>query len=83
MTILTPKQLAIKKRLEKFAQKHNFDLFDVRGSLHQRIMALADITKGACPCHPDTRPHCPCKQCLTEVRTNGECSCRLFITKKI
>lgn len=78
---LTPKQQAILNRLEKFALRNNLDLFNVRGSLYQRLETLAR-NGGKCPCFPDTRPHCPCKECIQECRERGECGCRVFIARK-
>lgn len=79
--ILTSKQQVILRRLERFAKLHNLELFNVKGSLYQRLETLAE-NGGKCPCFPDTRPHCPCKECIQECKDNEECGCRLYMAKK-
>lgn len=63
-----------------FANRNNLELFNVRGSLYDRVKTIAN-NGGACPCYKE-RPHCPCKEVIQECRTNGECGCRLFVSKK-
>jgi len=77
---LTIKEQAILHRLEKFAQRNNLELFNVKGSLFDRVRTIAN-NGGVCPCFSD-RPHCPCPQCIQECKKNGECGCRVFITPK-
>lgn len=78
---LTPKEEAILHRLEKFAQRNGLELFNVKGSLFDRLHTLAG-NGGACPCLPKKRPFCPCKECIQECRDNEECFCRVFIAKR-
>lgn len=75
---LTPEEQKTLHRLENFARINGLGLFDVRGSLYDRVQTITR-NNGRCPCFPDTRPHCPCKECLREVRENGECGCRVFM----
>jgi hypothetical protein len=37
--------------------------------------------KGACPCLPRERPHCPCPEAIEECQHKGECNCRVFLVK--
>ncbi|MBA7537516.1 hypothetical protein ES705_29785 [subsurface metagenome] len=74
------KELVVLQRLEKFAKRNNIELFNVKGSLFDRVRTIAN-NNGRCPCFSD-RPHCPCKQCIQEVKDKGECGCRVFITKR-
>ena len=78
--VLTGKEQETLKRLEEFAKTNNLSLFNVRGSLFDRVRT---ITKngGACPCLPKDRPFCPCPQAVDECARNGECFCRLFLAK--
>lgn len=77
---LTQQEEVTLHRLEKFAQLHNLELFNVRGSLYQRVETITR-NNGRCPCYRE-RPHCPCKECLQEVKENGECGCRVFLTPR-
>jgi len=77
---LSDEEKRVIKRLELFAERNNLLLFNVKGSLYDRVKTITD-SGGKCPCHPDTRTHCPCKECLQECRDNGECSCRVFMAK--
>ncbi|MBA7499325.1 hypothetical protein ES704_02065 [subsurface metagenome] len=74
------KELVVLQRLENFAKRNNLELFNVKGSLFDRVRTIAN-NGGRCPCFFD-RPHCPCKQCIQEVKDKGECGCRVFITKR-
>ena len=78
---LTQKEQATFRRLEKFARLHDLELFNVRGSLYDRVKTITN-DGGRCPCFPNTRPHCPCKECIQECRENGECGCRVFVAKR-
>jgi len=77
---LTIKEQAILQRLERFAKRNNLELFNVKGSLFDRVRTIAN-NGGVCPCFPDTRPHCPCKECIGEVRDGWCCGCRVFVSK--
>ena len=77
---ITQKEQATLRHLEKFAQRNNLELFNVKGSLYDRVRTIAN-NGGACPCFSD-RPHCPCKECIQECRDNGECGCRVFVAKR-
>jgi len=77
---LTQKEQTILHRLEKFARLHDLELFNVKGSLYDRIRTIAN-NGGVCPCFSD-RPHCPCSQCILECREKGECGCRVFVAKR-
>ena len=78
---LTTKEQTTLRRLEKFAQRNNLTLFNVKGSLYDRIRTIID-SNGACPCFPDTRKWCPCKEVIQECKEKGECECRVFIRQK-
>lgn len=79
---LTAKEQLILDRLVTFARRSNLGLllFNVKGSLCDRVRTISN-GNNACPCFPSTRPYCPCKECIQEVRDKGECGCRLFIAK--
>lgn len=70
------------ERLRKFASDNELGLFNVRGSLYSRVNTITNRTNGKCPCLPDTRPHCPCNECIDEIKTKGECFCRVFTARK-
>ena len=67
-------------RLERFAQRNGLELFNVKGSLYDRVRTITR-NKGECPCLPMERPHCPCKECIRECKESGECFCRVFIKR--
>lgn len=48
---------------------------------HQPILKKAELIVKLkhCPCKSD-RLECPCKECLSEVYTDGQCYCKLFCT---
>lgn len=65
------------ERWRRFAERNNLELA-TWCPLAMRAQQVVD-RNGACPCHPDTRPHCPCKECIEECQRDGECSCRVFV----
>lgn len=77
---LTTKEHAILRRLEEFARLHNLELFNVKGSLYDRVKTIAN-NGGACPCKPGKRPFCPCKECIQECKDKGWCFCMVFLSK--
>ena len=74
---LTPKEQVTLHRLERFAERYNLRLFNVRGSLYQRVQTITR-NNGRCPCKHE-RVWCPCGECLSEVKEKGECFCRVFM----
>ena len=76
---LTTTQNTTLHRLVEFAQRNKLELFNVKGSLYDRVRTIVEL-KGACPCFKE-RTHCPCKECIQEVKEKGECACREFVTK--
>ena len=66
--------------LVEFAHKNNLELFDVKGSLYDRVRTITS-KDGACPCYKE-RTRCPCKECIQEVKDKGECGCRVFVSKR-
>lgn len=75
---LTQQEEVTLHRLERFAKRNRLDLFNVKGSLHDRVRT---ITKGfgACPCKPKEWSWCPCPQAIQECKEKGECFCRIFV----
>jgi len=69
---LTDAETDTLNRLTRFAANSHLKLFNVKGSLYDRVKIITNLTNGKCPCLPDTRPHCPCKEVLKECRDNGE-----------
>lgn len=78
--ILTIKEQFTLYRLESFAKRNNLKLFNVKGSLYDRVRTIAN-NGGACPCFSD-RPRCPCSQVIKECKEKGECFCRVFVAPK-
>jgi len=76
---LATKEQLVLHRLEKFAQRNNLELFNIKGSLFDRVRTIAN-NGGVCPCFSD-RPHCPCPQCIQECRDGWCCGCRVFVSK--
>jgi len=74
------KELVTLQRLERFAKRNNLKLFNIKGSLFDRVRTIAN-NGGSCPCFPD-RPHCPCPQAVQECNEKGECFCRVFVAPK-
>jgi len=77
---LTTKEQFTLHRLEEIAERNNLRLFNVKGSLYDRVRTITD-SGGRCPCNKQ-RPHCPCPESILECRTKGECFCRVFMAKK-
>lgn len=73
---LTQREEATLHRLEQFAQNNKLDLFNVRGSLFDRVRIITS-SGGMCPCKSDRT--CPCSQCIQECKEKGECFCRVFV----
>ncbi len=78
--LITTEEHATLRRLGEFARKNNLELFNVRGSIYQRVQTITR-NNGRCPCKQE-RKWCPCKECIQECKTKGECFCRVFIAKK-
>lgn len=76
--MLTEEEQKTLHRLETFAKRHNFELFNVRGSLYDRVRTIVSLN-AACPCKTQERPHCPCPQSIQECKEKGECFCRVFL----
>lgn len=67
-------------RLERFASRNRLDLFNVKGSLFDRVRTITR-NYGRCPCKHE-RKWCPCAECLGECERDGECFCRVFLTPR-
>jgi len=78
-TELTDAETDTLNRLTRFAANSHLKLFNVKGSLYDRVRTITRLD-GACPCKPLERPHCPCREGLKEARTDGQCFCRLLVT---
>lgn len=76
---LTQKEQITLHRLERFAKKNNLDLFNVKGSLQDRVKTITD-NGGRCPCYSD-RLYCPCEECIQEIKDGWCCGCRVFVSK--
>ena len=57
--------------------------------IHYGINMDAHIKEAAthgCPCRPigvpEERKHCPCHQAISELKQQGYCLCRVFVTTK-
>jgi len=77
---LTVKEQFTLYRLVTFAKRNNLKLFNVKGSLYDRIRTITN-DGGKCTCFPG-RPHCPCAEVIQECKENGECFCRVFVTPR-
>lgn len=75
---LNAKEEATLCRLERFARVNRLNLFNVKGSLFDRVRTIAN-NSNACPCAPKERPFCPCSQAIQECKDKGECFCRVFV----
>lgn len=78
--LLNAKEKETIDRLQKFAKANNLDLFNVKGSLYQRVQTITR-NNGMCPCYRERRPLCPCPESIQECKENGECGCRLLMAK--
>jgi len=76
---MTPAE--VKKRWDKFAEKNNLRLA-TWCDLDFKAKVIAE-KNGGCPCAPEKRPWCPCPEALSEVRSNGECFCRVFVSRVV
>lgn len=79
-TLTTNQERATLKRLANFASKNNLELFNVKGSLYDRVKTIT-ASGGRCPCNKE-RLYCPCPEAITECDNNGECFCRVLVVKK-
>lgn len=77
---LSDEERRVLNRLRLFAVKNNLKLFNVKGSLYDRVRTITRIN-GACPCKTQERPHCPCPQAIQECKEKGECFCRVFLAQ--
>lgn len=55
----------------------------------EKIINRVDLNFGYCPCvseaereaHPENDYQCPCSLMVNDVKTKGQCHCRLFVQK--
>ena len=72
---LNQKEEATLCRLEQFARNNRLGLFNVKGSLFDRVKIIAQYD--GCPCIPSRK--CPCPEAIQECKDKGECFCRVFV----
>lgn len=65
-----------KNGLQVFAKKHKIRITPTRTARYWLRLVTA---LGCCPCDKN-RPACPCDECLAEVKKQGCCKCKFFIT---
>jgi len=63
-------------KMLEFAREHRLAFVPVQFIVDK---ARTIQEQGHCICVPD-RTECPCKECLTEVYTEGKCHCKVFCT---
>jgi len=79
------------ERLEQLAEENGLVLNPDRARVEKVAGLMADnhdlVREWVCPCKQESRPPvrgadktCPCPEWLDEVRRDGRCGCRLFLS---
>lgn len=73
----------IKDKMQELANINGFELSDnVDKIINAKLRFFGEDEWQKCPCDRDNKERFCCSQlCQTDIRTNGECHCRLFIKK--
>lgn len=74
----------IKKKIKELAKINGFKLSDnVDKIINAKIRFFGEDEWYKCPCERENESRFCCSQlCQTDVRTKGECHCRLFLRKE-
>jgi hypothetical protein len=71
---ITPEIQNVLNRWKEFAKANDIE-FDSSGGYWAKKCFERN---GACICDPIGRPVCPCEECLSEIKRDGHCFCRIF-----
>lgn len=76
--------MEVKEKIQELANINDFKLSDNADKIiAAKIRFFGEDDWQRCPCDRDNKSRFCCSQlCQSDVRTNGECHCRLFLRKE-
>jgi len=78
-TVITPEIQKVIDTWKDFAEKNNIRLAPSNFT-DVAFKAKVVLETEHCPCKQD-RKICPCAECLTEIKKDGWCFCRVFVAQ--